>query len=227
MSAGPIWQPPDGFGGDAAEERMRVNQLRALYGLSPAETAAAVQPQKGSLAQKFGEGRDALYDKVANFVLGKPADLSTPAYTSPSVAAPGYRPPWGGPLDLGPRTPPAYHPPAAQTDAALGRAAETGVGLGMLLGGLGAGGPEGMTPGNVAMNAGMTGLQALTPQGDGQQVIIYPAFHGTTKAFDEYDPRRSGDLGIHFGTLEPGLPDFAEGRFHWHLFGIAQNCATQ
>lgn len=214
MSAGPIWQPPDG--GDAAKERMRVNQLRALYGLGPADMAAVSQPQKGSLSQKFDEGRDWLADKVSSAILGKPADLSKPAYTSPSVAAPGYRPPWGGPLNIGPTTPPAYHPAAKQTDAALQRAAETSGGLGMVLGGIGAGGPEGMTPGNVAANLGVTGLQALTPQRDDiNQGILYPAFHGTTAAFDEYDPRLSQDLGIHFGTLEQahnilGSPKFGK-----------------
>lgn len=154
LSSGPAAQPT------------RTEQLRSLYNQPDAT------PPSSAPGTKFDEARDWLYDKVGNLVLGKPADLSKPAYTTPSAAAPGYRPPWGGPLDIGPSTPPAYHPPAAQTDAALQHMAETGVASGLLLGGLGGGGPESMTPSNIGANAVIGGLQAFTPPSNTQQGII-------------------------------------------------------
>lgn len=117
----------------------------------------------GPLRTKLNEGLDWLYDKAGNLVLGKPADLSRPAYTTPSVAAPGYQPPWGGPLNIGPSTPPVHHPAAAQTDAALQRAAEISNQLGLVVGGLGSGGPENITPRGIATNAGLGALQTLAP----------------------------------------------------------------
>jgi hypothetical protein len=85
-------------------------------------------------------------------------------------------------------------------DEALRKLAETSGSVGLGLGTAALGGPE--VPGFLK-GLGSAALQMLMPHRQGVDYgVVYPLYHGTNSSFLEHDPARSGDIGMHFGTLE-------------------------
>jgi len=82
--------------------------------------------------------------------------------------------------------------PAAPVNAAL-----------MTMGGTGFGAPRG------AIGAGPTLQRSVLPMDEASRMAraadqgyTIPAYHATKEEFDTFDPRKTGDIGIHFGTAE-------------------------
>ena len=148
----PIWQPPDDFagGGDAVQERMRVNQLRALLGKAP---LPAAPPTSAPSA-------------ISSRLLGRTAP-PTPTFhatQAPTAPPPGWDQQRSVFDELGEGPSPSWKPMTPAGGALYG------LGLAALAG------PEGMTPQNVIPAVGQS-LQAFAPRNrDVQEDVMYPAF---------------------------------------------------
>lgn len=118
-------------------------------------------------------------------------------------------PSYAGQLQLEPNIPGRGEPPPrdpAERDKALQEFAQYGVMAGLGAGALGLGGPEAMVMERFLPNMieamGAPSKTLNPPRTDVQGGYLYPLYHGTQQSFEEFDPFHSGDLGMHFGTLE-------------------------
>lgn len=99
---------------------------------------------------------------------------------------------------------PVYHVDPQETDRALQQLTGIMTPLALTLGGAAVGGPEAMwSLRNLGPAITEAALSPVTQQKPGVYGgWMYPLFHGTTAEFEQFDPGRTKDIGMHFGTLE-------------------------